>query len=182
MNANVSIPLLDTWREKRSRERSAAGVGGPPARGRGAPTVRSPHSTDNVTFFNPRFTLFAPPSAAGGRPKTQLKFDFCPCTERTILRRGTADGTRTSTVRRGLRAREAFWGWHAKVGEKEEQVRSDGTNEGRKICPPSRVPWTSFPEQRQWCKVSLHLSKFYFTILLANPDSPSSSLIRGMII
>lgn len=70
MNANVSIPLLDTWREKRSRERSAAGVGGPPARGRGTPTVRSPHSTDNVTFFNPRFTLFAPPSAAGGRLKT----------------------------------------------------------------------------------------------------------------
>lgn len=31
---------------------------------RGAPTVRGPHSTDNVTFFNPRFTLFAPPSAA----------------------------------------------------------------------------------------------------------------------
>lgn len=26
--------------------------------------MRGPHSTDNVTFFNPRFTLFAPPSAA----------------------------------------------------------------------------------------------------------------------
>lgn len=63
MNTNVSIPLLDTWYEKRSRERSAAGVGGPPARG-GVLTVRGPHSTDNVTFFNPRFTLFAPPSAA----------------------------------------------------------------------------------------------------------------------
>lgn len=34
------------------------------SRERGAPTVRGPHSTDNVTFFNPRFTLFAPPSAA----------------------------------------------------------------------------------------------------------------------
>lgn len=45
------------------RERCGAGVGGPPASGE-APTVRSPHSTDNVTFFNPRFTLFAPPSAA----------------------------------------------------------------------------------------------------------------------
>lgn len=31
---------------------------------RGALTVRGPHSTDNVTFFNPRFTLFAPPSVA----------------------------------------------------------------------------------------------------------------------
>lgn len=32
--------------------------------GGGVLTVRGPHSTDNVTFFNPRFTLFAPPSAA----------------------------------------------------------------------------------------------------------------------
>lgn len=65
MNTNVSIPLLDTRCEKRSRERSAAGVGGPPAIERGGVlTVRGPHSTDNVTFFNPRFTLFAPPSAA----------------------------------------------------------------------------------------------------------------------
>lgn len=63
MNTNVSIPLLDTWCEKRSRERSAAGVGVLPREG-GVLTVRGPHSTDNVTFFNPRFTLFAPPSAA----------------------------------------------------------------------------------------------------------------------
>lgn len=38
--------------------------GGESSRERGAPTVRGPHSTDNVTFFNPRFTLFVPPSAA----------------------------------------------------------------------------------------------------------------------
>lgn len=50
-------------REEVPREECRGG-GDPPARGGGASTVRGPHSTDNVTFFNPRFTLFAPPPAA----------------------------------------------------------------------------------------------------------------------
>lgn len=57
-------------RGTRERERrSIAGVGSP-ARGGEVLAVRSPHSTDNVTFFNPRFTLFAPPSRSRGRPQT----------------------------------------------------------------------------------------------------------------
>lgn len=36
---------------------------------RGGPLVRGPHSTDNVTFFNPRFTLFVLASAARKAPK-----------------------------------------------------------------------------------------------------------------
>lgn len=51
-------------REEVPREEKECRGGGESSRERGAPTVRGPHSTDNVTFFNPRFTLFAPPSAA----------------------------------------------------------------------------------------------------------------------
>lgn len=60
----MSVPSLDMWREKRPRERNA-GVGSLRKDGEVGweeRTVRGPHSTDNVTFFNPRFTLFAPPS------------------------------------------------------------------------------------------------------------------------
>lgn len=50
-------------REEVPREECRGGGGSSRVRG-GVLTVRGPHSTDNVTFFNPRFTLFAPPSAA----------------------------------------------------------------------------------------------------------------------
>lgn len=49
-------------REEDPREECRGGGGFSRERGR-TPMVRGPHSTDNVTFFNPRFTLFAPPSA-----------------------------------------------------------------------------------------------------------------------
>lgn len=39
------------------------------ARGGRSAGWRGPHSTDNVTFFNPRFTLFVLASAAGKAPK-----------------------------------------------------------------------------------------------------------------
>lgn len=79
-------------REEVPREERRGG-GGPPARG-GLPTVRGPHSTDNVTFLIP-VLLYLRRLRPRGRPK-QLKFDFCPYTERLILRRGSADGTRTT--------------------------------------------------------------------------------------
>lgn len=160
-------------REEVPREECRGG-GGPPARGgRRRWGVRIPQTMSR--FLIP-VLLYLRRLRPRGRPK-QLKFDFCPYTERLILRRGRADGTRTTypcraTTREGelggegrgstnrsegareFRARvtrEGRW-----IEEKEEvKIQTDGTIERRKICPPSRVPWTSFPERRQWCKVSL---------------------------
>lgn len=56
--------LVDPIARYVPREECLGRGGGVLPREGGAPTVRGPHSTDNVTFFNPRFTLFAPPSAA----------------------------------------------------------------------------------------------------------------------
>lgn len=199
-NANVSIPLLDTWREKRSRERSAVGVGILPREGGGRRRwgVRIPQTMSR--FLIP-VLLYLHRLRPRGRPK-QLKFDFCPYTERLILRRGNADGTRTTypwhktTTREGapwregrgstnrsegareFRARVTREGRRIEEG-KEEKIHTDGTIEERKICPLSRVPWTSFPERRQWCKVSLHLLEFHFVILILR--TRTLSIIRGMI-
>lgn len=57
---------------ERKREKEHCGGGEFRERRREVLAVRSPHSTDNVTFFNPRFTLFAPPSRSRGRPQTVI--------------------------------------------------------------------------------------------------------------
>lgn len=56
---------MDTRGDSRNDIGWAAGMGGEGGR----PLVRGPHSTDNVTFFNPRFTLFVLASAARKAPK-----------------------------------------------------------------------------------------------------------------
>lgn len=49
----------------------------------GRSLVRGPHSTDNVTFFNPRFTLFVLASVARKVPK-QLTSTSVPRKQRSL--------------------------------------------------------------------------------------------------
>lgn len=68
---------------------------------RGGPLVRGPHSTDNVTFFNPRFTLFVLASAARKAPK-QLTSTSVPRERIPATGAGaSSDYPRTSTYTGG---------------------------------------------------------------------------------
>lgn len=80
-----------------------------------------------------------------GRPK-QLKFDFCPYTERLILRRGSADGIRTTYPcknddqgGRREKIHESFWGC-ARVtregdtrGKAKKEIQTGRTKEGKYV-------------------------------------------------
>lgn len=168
---------------ERERERcSIAGVGSS-ARGREVLAVRSPHSTDNVTFFNPRFTLFAPPSRSRGRPQTVtvrlLSLERAPSFAWKRTRTRTTypcreDNERDSSTKWEFANHQGAREFRARVAlerrgrerrrrrrEKEEEVGTGETSEGGKICPLSRVPWTSSPERRRWCKVSLYLLEYF---------------------
>lgn len=139
--ANVSILPLSTWharreipRKKERERKSIAGVGSP-TRGGEVLAVRSPHSTDNVTFFNPRFTLFAPPSRSRGRPQTVIVRLLSLYRERLLSRRGSRRGQ----GRRILAAKTATKEAALRSGAKWEFAnRCQGAREFRAGVTPER--------------------------------------------
>lgn len=183
----VAREKRDPAKEGERERKSVAGVGSL-TRGGEVLAVRSPHSTDNVTFFNPRFTLFAPPSRSRGRPQTVIVRLLSLYRERFLSQLGSRRGqgrgilaaktaTKEAALRSGAKLEFAYRCQGAREFRagvtlerrrrrrrrrgKKEEIGAE-TNEGRgKICPLSRVPWTSSPERRRWCKVSLYLLEYF---------------------
>lgn len=130
-------------REKERKRKNIAGVGSL-ARGGEVPAVRSPHSTDNVTFFNPRFTLFAPPSRSRGRPQTVIvrllslyrkvpsfatwkrreDKDDASLSGRQLRRRQLYVVEQSENSRTAVRVRANFVrGWHKRRGRRRRRIR-----------------------------------------------------------
>lgn len=138
-------------REEVPREECRGGGGSSRVRG-GAPTVRGPHSTDNVAFFNPRFTLFAPPSAARKVQTVKVRLlslyrapdfatwkrrqdkDDVSLPQKRQRGRGRREGKDPRSI---LRVRASFArGWHAREGRQRGRKfkRTGRTKEGRYVC------------------------------------------------